>query len=137
MPAAVSQLAAWLRRPSPKSGRHRQGLGQDRRRRPADLAAAGDSDECRAGAASADRPGWGRVHGERHEDRGPGRSGGAHAVGGRARLGSERVFILAGSVGLEAVVIESGLADVLARSIEHVSAGSLPIGVVVFAVRRS
>jgi di/tricarboxylate transporter len=44
------------------------------------------------------------------------------------------LFILAGSVGLGAVVVESGLADVLARSIEQASAGSMPIVVVVFAV---
>jgi di/tricarboxylate transporter len=44
------------------------------------------------------------------------------------------LFILAGSIGLGAVVVESGLADILARSIEQVSAGSLPIVVVVFAV---
>jgi hypothetical protein len=44
------------------------------------------------------------------------------------------LFILAGSVGLGAVVVESGLADVLARSIEQVSGGSMPVVVVVFAV---
>ncbi|MGE0296375.1 MAG: SLC13 family permease [Pseudonocardia sp.] len=44
------------------------------------------------------------------------------------------LFILAGSVGLGAVVVESGLADVLARSIQQVSAGSMPVVVVVFAV---
>ncbi len=44
------------------------------------------------------------------------------------------LFILAGSVGLGAVVVDSGLADRLARSIEQVSAGSMPIVVVVFAV---
>ena len=44
------------------------------------------------------------------------------------------LFILAGSVGLGAIVVQSGLADVLARSIEQLSAGSLPVVVVVFAV---
>jgi di/tricarboxylate transporter len=44
------------------------------------------------------------------------------------------LFILAGSVGLGAVVVESGLADVLARSIEHLAAGSMPIVVLAFAV---
>ena len=44
------------------------------------------------------------------------------------------LFILAGSVGLGAIVVHSGLADVLARSIEQLSAGSLPVVVVVFAV---
>jgi di/tricarboxylate transporter len=44
------------------------------------------------------------------------------------------LFILAGSVGLGAIVVRSGLADVLARSIEQLSAGSLPVVVVVFAV---
>ena len=44
------------------------------------------------------------------------------------------LFILAGSVGLGAIVVNSGLADVLARSIEQLSAGSLPVLVVVFAV---
>jgi hypothetical protein len=44
------------------------------------------------------------------------------------------LFILAGSVGLGAIVVRSGLADVLARSIEELSAGSLPAVVVVFAV---
>ena len=44
------------------------------------------------------------------------------------------LFILAGSIGLGAVVVESGLADLLARSIEHVSAGSMPIVIAVFAV---
>ena len=44
------------------------------------------------------------------------------------------LFILAGSVGLGAIVVNSGLADVLARSIEQVSAGNLPVVVVVFAV---
>ncbi|MFI5898410.1 hypothetical protein ACIA5D_50910 [Actinoplanes sp. NPDC051513] len=43
-------------------------------------------------------------------------------------------FILAGSVGLGGVVVESGLADILARSIEQVSAGSMPIVVGAFAV---
>ena len=44
------------------------------------------------------------------------------------------LFILAGSVGLGAIVVNSGLADVLARSIELLSAGNLPVVVVVFAV---
>jgi di/tricarboxylate transporter len=44
------------------------------------------------------------------------------------------LFILAGSVGLGAIVVRSGLADVLARSIEQLSAGSLLAVVVVFAV---
>jgi di/tricarboxylate transporter len=44
------------------------------------------------------------------------------------------LFILAGSVGLGAVVVESGLADVLARWIERVSVGSMPIVVVVLAL---
>ena len=44
------------------------------------------------------------------------------------------LFILAGSIGLGAVVVESGLADLLARSIEHVSAGSMPVVIAVFAV---
>jgi di/tricarboxylate transporter len=44
------------------------------------------------------------------------------------------LFILAGSVGLGAIVVESGLAAVLARSIEQVSAGSMAIVVVVFAL---
>jgi di/tricarboxylate transporter len=44
------------------------------------------------------------------------------------------LFILAGSVGLGAIVVESGLAAVLARSIEQVSSGSMAIVVVVFAL---
>ena len=44
------------------------------------------------------------------------------------------LFILAGSVGLGAIVVQSGLADILARSIEQLSAGSLPVVIVVFAV---
>lgn len=44
------------------------------------------------------------------------------------------LFILAGSVGLGAIVVESGLAGVLARSIEQVSSGSMAIVVVVFAL---
>jgi di/tricarboxylate transporter len=44
------------------------------------------------------------------------------------------LFILAGSVGLGAIVVRSGLADVLARSIDQLSAGSLPVVVVLFAV---
>lgn len=46
----------------------------------------------------------------------------------------EVLFVLAGSVGLGAVVVESGLADLLARGIEEVASGSLPLLVVVFAV---
>jgi hypothetical protein len=44
------------------------------------------------------------------------------------------LFILAGSVGLGAIVVKSGLAAVLARSIEQVSSGSMAIVVVVFAL---
>jgi hypothetical protein len=44
------------------------------------------------------------------------------------------LFILAGSVGLGAIVVESGLADQLARAIEQVSSGSMIVLVVVFAV---
>jgi di/tricarboxylate transporter len=44
------------------------------------------------------------------------------------------LFILAGSVGLGAIVVESGLAGVLARSIDQVSLGSMAIVVVVFAL---
>ena len=44
------------------------------------------------------------------------------------------LFILAGSVGLGAIVVHSGLADDLARSIEQLSAGSLPVVIVVFAL---
>jgi di/tricarboxylate transporter len=44
------------------------------------------------------------------------------------------LFILAGSVGLGAIVVQSGLAALLARSIEQVSSGSMAIVVVVFAL---
>jgi di/tricarboxylate transporter len=44
------------------------------------------------------------------------------------------LFILAGSVGLGAIVVQSGLAALLARSIEQVSSGSTAIVVVVFAL---
>jgi di/tricarboxylate transporter len=44
------------------------------------------------------------------------------------------LFILAGSVGLGAIVVESGLAADLARWIEQVSSGSMAIVVVVFAL---
>ncbi len=41
------------------------------------------------------------------------------------------LFILAGSVGLGAIVVSSGLADVIAGAITYLSAGSLPLVVVV------
>ena len=44
------------------------------------------------------------------------------------------LFILAGSVGLGAVVVQSGLAADLARAIKQVSSGSIVIVVVVFAL---
>ena len=44
------------------------------------------------------------------------------------------LFILAGSVGLGAVVVESGLADVIARAIETVSGGNVSLVVIVFAL---
>ncbi|HEY7597008.1 MAG TPA: SLC13 family permease [Actinophytocola sp.] len=44
------------------------------------------------------------------------------------------LFILAGSVGLGAIIVESGLAAVLARSIEQVASGSMVVVVVVFAL---
>ena len=43
------------------------------------------------------------------------------------------LFILAGSVGLAAIVVDSGLADVLARTIERISGGNLTLVVIVFA----
>jgi di/tricarboxylate transporter len=43
------------------------------------------------------------------------------------------LFILAGSVGLAAIVVDSGLAGVLARAIERVAGGSLLLVVIVFA----
>lgn len=44
------------------------------------------------------------------------------------------LFILAGSVGLGAIVVSSGLADVLASAVRYLSAGSLPLLVIVLAV---
>lgn len=44
------------------------------------------------------------------------------------------LFVLAGSVGLGAIVVESGLAEVLSDSIKYVSAGNASLVVVVFAV---
>lgn len=44
------------------------------------------------------------------------------------------LFILAGSVGLGAIVVESGIADLIAQAIRYLSADSLPLLVVVFAV---
>jgi di/tricarboxylate transporter len=44
------------------------------------------------------------------------------------------LFILAGSVGLAAIVVHSGLADVLARWIERVAGGNLVLVVITFAV---
>jgi di/tricarboxylate transporter len=44
------------------------------------------------------------------------------------------LFILAGSVGLGAIVVSSGLADVIADAIRYVSAGSILLVVVVFVV---
>lgn len=44
------------------------------------------------------------------------------------------LFILAGSVGLAAIVVESGLADVLARAIESIAASNVVIVVIVFAI---
>ncbi|HEY7010671.1 MAG TPA: SLC13 family permease [Jatrophihabitantaceae bacterium] len=43
------------------------------------------------------------------------------------------LFILAGSVGLAAIVVDSGLADVLARAIERIVGGNLSLVVIVFA----
>jgi di/tricarboxylate transporter len=43
------------------------------------------------------------------------------------------LFILAGSVGLAAIVVDSGLADVLARTIERIAGGNLALVVIVFA----
>jgi di/tricarboxylate transporter len=43
------------------------------------------------------------------------------------------LFILAGSVGLAAIVVDSGLADLLARTIERIASGNLFLVVVVFA----
>jgi di/tricarboxylate transporter len=47
------------------------------------------------------------------------------------------LFILAGSVGLGAVVVSSGLADVLAGAIRYLSAGNLLLVVLVFVVTTS
>jgi di/tricarboxylate transporter len=47
------------------------------------------------------------------------------------------LFILAGSVGLGAVVVSSGLADVLAGAIRYVSSGNLLLVVLVFVVTTS
>lgn len=44
------------------------------------------------------------------------------------------LFILAGSVGLGAIVVESGIAAKIAEAISYLSAGSLPLVVIVFAV---
>lgn len=44
------------------------------------------------------------------------------------------LFVLAGSIGLGAIVVESGLADILARFIERVSSGNPVAIVLVFAV---
>lgn len=44
------------------------------------------------------------------------------------------LMILAGSVGLAAIVVESGLADVLARAIESIAGDNVLIVVIVFAV---
>ena len=44
------------------------------------------------------------------------------------------LFILAGSVGLGAIVVSSGLADVIADAIRYVSAGSVLLVVIVFVV---
>jgi di/tricarboxylate transporter len=44
------------------------------------------------------------------------------------------LFILAGSVGLAAIVVHSGLADVLARTIHRIAGGNLVLVVIVFAV---
>ena len=44
------------------------------------------------------------------------------------------LFILAGSIGLGAVVVESGLADALANGIRHLTSGSVLLVVIVFAL---
>lgn len=44
------------------------------------------------------------------------------------------LFVLAGSVGLGAIVVSSGLADLLAEAISYLSAGSTTLVVVVFAL---
>jgi di/tricarboxylate transporter len=43
------------------------------------------------------------------------------------------LFILAGSVGLAAIVVDSGLADELARAIQRIAGGNLFLVVIVFA----
>lgn len=43
------------------------------------------------------------------------------------------LFILAGSVGLAAIVVHSGLADLLARTIDRIAGGNLSLVVIVFA----
>lgn len=43
------------------------------------------------------------------------------------------LFILAGSVGLAAIVVHSGLSDLLARTIERIAGGNLFLVVIVFA----
>jgi hypothetical protein len=43
------------------------------------------------------------------------------------------LFILAGSVGLAAIVVDSGLANLLARAIERIAGGNLVLVVIVFA----
>jgi hypothetical protein len=44
------------------------------------------------------------------------------------------LFILAGSVGLAAIVVDSGLADLLARTIQRIAGSNLLLVVIVFAV---
>lgn len=44
------------------------------------------------------------------------------------------LFILAGSVGLAAIVVHSGLSDLLARTIERIAGGNVFLVVIVFAV---
>jgi di/tricarboxylate transporter len=44
------------------------------------------------------------------------------------------LLILAGSVGLAAIIVDSGLADVLARAIGRIAGGNLSVVVIVFAV---
>jgi di/tricarboxylate transporter len=44
------------------------------------------------------------------------------------------LFILAGSVGLAAIVVDSGLAGVLARSLQRIAGGNLFLVVIVFAI---
>ena len=47
------------------------------------------------------------------------------------------LFVLAGSVGLGSVVVNSGLADKLAEGIRYLSSGNLLLVVLVFAVTTS